>query len=163
MEGHSGAQDDAFNSILFPDGGSACGNAEPFDSRRRPFLVFKASVRFLSISLRHRRSQSLSIPAVMNFLTSSLVGAASRMEWLHVYIAGTAFLVCAFVAVILLLSFNKSKINSNNNIFTYLRFIYATFLKPHSRGGNGQQDALESFYKTQVCVLATAMLTIGLN
>ncbi|RJE16822.1 hypothetical protein PHISCL_10841, partial [Aspergillus sclerotialis] len=34
-------------------------------------------------------------------------------------------------------------------LFTYLKFAYATFLKPHEKGADGQQDALESFYKTQ--------------
>jgi betaine lipid synthase len=35
----------------------------------------------------------------------------------------------------------------------FLRFVYACFLKPHeSDGSNGQQDALESFYKAQAGV-----------
>ncbi len=37
---------------------------------------------------------------------------------------------------------------------SFLRFFYASFLKPHTgdRTGNGQQDALESFYKAQAGV-----------
>ena len=36
---------------------------------------------------------------------------------------------------------------------SFLRFFYACFLKPHEKeGGNGQQDALESFYKAQAGV-----------
>lgn len=66
------------------------------------------------------------------------------------YIAGAGFLVCALVSVVLILSFQQGKIDYNRGIFTYLRFAYASFLKPHDKNGNGQQDALESFYKTQV-------------
>lgn len=37
---------------------------------------------------------------------------------------------------------------------SFLRFFYASFLKPHTgdNAGNGQQDALESFYKAQAGV-----------
>lgn len=86
--------------------------------------------------------------------SSSLGGVANRMDWLYVYIAGTAFLVCGLVAVVHLLSSQKQKadFNKNGGLFTYVKFIYATFLKPHDKSGNGQQDALESFYKTQVRV-----------
>ena len=36
---------------------------------------------------------------------------------------------------------------------SFLRFFYASFLKPHSAdGANGQQAALESFYKAQAGV-----------
>ncbi|KAJ1707908.1 Protein of unknown function DUF3419 [Aspergillus oryzae] len=83
--------------------------------------------------------------------SSSLGGVANRMDWLYAYIAGTAFLVCGLVAVVHLLSSQKQKadFNKNGGLFTYVKFIYATFLKPHDKSGNGQQDALESFYKTQ--------------
>lgn len=40
-----------------------------------------------------------------------------------------------------------------NTFTSYLRFIYGCFLKPHTGdSGNGQQDALESFYKAQAGV-----------
>lgn len=87
----------------------------------------------------------------------SLAGSASAssfvgsMDWAHAYIAVAAFLVCVVVAFVALLSSKKSKIDYNSGIFTYLKFAYATFLKPHEKGVDGQQDALESFYKTQVC------------
>lgn len=40
---------------------------------------------------------------------------------------------------------------------SFLRFFYASFLKPHTGDGsaNGQQDALESFYKAQAGVYDT--------
>ena len=81
---------------------------------------------------------------------SSPVGSLlNSVDPQYAYIAGTAFLVFALVAAILLYSFRKQKVDYNSGIFTYLKFIYASFLKPHEKG-DGQQDALESFYKTQV-------------
>ncbi|KAA8575153.1 hypothetical protein EYC84_004358 [Monilinia fructicola] len=43
---------------------------------------------------------------------------------------------------------------STNALASFVRFFYASFLKPHSGDGtaNGQQDALESFYKAQAGV-----------
>ncbi|RHZ45948.1 uncharacterized protein CDV56_103267 [Aspergillus thermomutatus] len=89
----------------------------------------------------------------MSSFSSTPAGSfLSRMEPIHTYIAGAGFLVCALVGVVLMLSFQQNKIDYNRGIFTYLRFIYASFLKPHEKGANGQQDALESFYKTQAGV-----------
>jgi betaine lipid synthase len=87
----------------------------------------------------------------MSSFSSTPVGSfLSRMEPIHAYIAGAGFLVCALVGVVLTLSNQRNKFDYNRGIFTYLRFIYASFLKPHKKGLTGQQDALESFYKTQV-------------
>lgn len=73
------------------------------------------------------------------------------MDWLHVYISGVALLVFGLVAFVLLASSKQAKLDLNSGIFTYLKFIYASFLKPHDKNAEDQQDALESFYKTQVC------------
>ena len=88
-----------------------------------------------------------------SFLASSNLPGSflGRMDWLHVYIACAAFAVCGFVALILFASRQTRKVDYDSGIFTYLKFIYASFLKPHEKNGSGQQDALESFYKTQVC------------
>lgn len=72
------------------------------------------------------------------------------MDWLHLYIGGAALLVFALVALVLLVSFQQVKVNMDQGPLTYVKFIYASFLKPHDRSGSGQQDALESFYRTQV-------------
>lgn len=86
----------------------------------------------------------------------SLVGSLSgkpflgSIDWAHAYIGLAAFLVCVFVAFTALLSSRKSKVDYNNGVFTYVKFVYATFFKPHDNCGDGQQGALESFYKTQV-------------
>lgn len=72
------------------------------------------------------------------------------MDWLHVYIAGAAFSVSALVALVLLMSSKQVKIDMDHGRLTYLKFIWANFLKPHDKSVEGQQGALESFYKTQV-------------
>ena len=87
----------------------------------------------------------------MSSISSLSAGAAwGSPGWQHLYIAGAGLLVCALVASVCLLSFQKSKIGQKSGIATFLRFAYATFLKPHAKGGEGQQAALESFYKGQV-------------
>jgi betaine lipid synthase len=73
------------------------------------------------------------------------------MDWLHVYIAGAAFSVFALVGFVLLVSFQQFKIDMDHGPLTYVKFIWASFLKPHDKSVEGQQGALESFYKTQVC------------
>ena len=70
--------------------------------------------------------------------------------------------VCLIVLVIayVVLSFTELTILSKtyNAFHHYGTFIYSCFLKPHSGDGTGnQQDALESFYSTQVC--AACILT----
>ncbi|KAL2834428.1 hypothetical protein BDW59DRAFT_47280 [Aspergillus cavernicola] len=71
----------------------------------------------------------------------------------YISIAGTALFVCALVVIVLLVASQKrSKVNYDSGLFSYLKFIYANFLKPHDKGGNTQQDALESFYRTQASV-----------
>ncbi|KAL2872364.1 class I SAM-dependent methyltransferase [Aspergillus lucknowensis] len=89
----------------------------------------------------------------MSSLTSAPAGfSQSGVDRLYVSIAGTAFFVCALVAIVLLAASRKRKVDVNQGIFSYLKFIYANFLKPHDRSGSSQQDALESFYKTQATV-----------
>jgi betaine lipid synthase len=47
----------------------------------------------------------------------------------------------------------KEDEESPSAITSFLRFFYASFLKPHTGDGSGgQQDALESFYKAQAGV-----------
>ncbi|KAG9228774.1 hypothetical protein BJ875DRAFT_500474 [Amylocarpus encephaloides] len=51
-------------------------------------------------------------------------------------------------------SAEKEDEGEQNSFTSFLRFFYASFLKPHTGDGtgNGQQDALESFYKAQAGV-----------
>jgi betaine lipid synthase len=71
------------------------------------------------------------------------------MDWTHIYIAGAAMLVFALVGLVLLVSSQHIKV-ANTSVGPYLRFIWASFIKPHDKKVGGQQGALESFYKTQV-------------
>lgn len=68
---------------------------------------------------------------------------------MHVYIVGAAVLVFALVGLVLLVSSQHIKV-ANTGVGPYLKFIWANFIKPHDKKAGGQQDALESFYKTQV-------------
>jgi betaine lipid synthase len=60
------------------------------------------------------------------------------------------------IGVIFAITFRQAKKDEEeqNTLVSFLRFFYASFLKPHTgdRSGNGQQDALESFYKAQAGV-----------
>ena len=75
---------------------------------------------------------------------------ASR-EHLAIYMvaAGIVFLVASIFVV----SSFGAKIEQRvpESIRSYAKFFYASFLKPHTGDdGEGQQGALESFYKAQV-------------
>lgn len=66
-----------------------------------------------------------------------------------------AVLVLLIGGIFTLNSHSGKRDEENQNAFiSFLRFFYASFLKPHTGDGtgNGQQDALESFYKTQAGV-----------
>lgn len=71
------------------------------------------------------------------------------MNWMHVYIAAAAVLVFALVGLVSLVSSKQIQI-ANTRAGPYLKFIWANFIKPHDKKAGDQQDALESFYKTQV-------------
>ncbi|KAJ9486897.1 hypothetical protein VN97_g6419 [Penicillium thymicola] len=73
------------------------------------------------------------------------------MDWMHVYIVGAAVLVFALVGLVLLVSSQHIKV-ANTGVGPYLKFIWANFIKPHDQKAGGQQDALESFYKTQAAI-----------
>lgn len=60
-------------------------------------------------------------------------------------------LVVAVIGLVILLGWQKPKIGYANNVLSYGKFFYANILKPHSpTSGEGQRQALEGFYKTQV-------------
>lgn len=81
----------------------------------------------------------------------------------HLQIAVAAVFVVAFVSSVLLFVLRKPKMKHDSAIYTYFKFFYASFVKPHESHGQGnQQRALESFYKTQV-FLSSSDLYIHLN
>jgi betaine lipid synthase len=75
----------------------------------------------------------------------------------HTQILAVGATVVVLVAVIFASTLRSAKYDADENpspLTSFLRFFYASFLKPHSSGEgvNGQQDALESFYKAQAGV-----------
>lgn len=79
----------------------------------------------------------------------------------HLQIAAAAVFVVALVSSVLLFVLRKPKMKHDSAIYTYFKFFYASFVKPHESHGQGdQQRALESFYKTQVL---TAIITTFLS
>ncbi|KAL3474905.1 hypothetical protein BJX99DRAFT_271479 [Aspergillus californicus] len=93
----------------------------------------------------------------MNSLTSVPAGLLQGVSGrLYMSIAGTAVFVCALVLIVLFVASQKRrKVNYESSVFSYVKFIYANFLKPHGKAGDSQQDALESFYSTQATVYDT--------
>jgi len=75
----------------------------------------------------------------------------------QIYVVG-AIILLLVGALFALNSRPSQKVDDENtSTFTsFLRFFYASFLKPHTGdGAGGQQDALESFYKAQAGVYDT--------
>jgi betaine lipid synthase len=63
--------------------------------------------------------------------------------------------VGVFAVLLFILAHSERKIENPtlSSIQTYTKFAYNCFIKPHKKGETGtQQDALESFYKTQASV-----------
>lgn len=95
---------------------------------------------------------------------SNSIRAIAYRPWSVTLPIPALYLLLAAVAAILLVGggllavFTTSKVpTKSSTLATYARFFYASFLKPHTGDGaaTGQQAALESFYKAQVCMLVT--------
>lgn len=76
----------------------------------------------------------------------------------QIYVVGATLLL--LVGILFAINSRPSKKVGDEGASTFasfLWFFYASFLKPHTGDGdgNGQQDALESFYKTQAGVYDT--------
>ncbi|KAE8443270.1 hypothetical protein EG329_002058 [Mollisiaceae sp. DMI_Dod_QoI] len=72
----------------------------------------------------------------------------------QIIFAGATIVVLIGIIFTATLHSPKKEDDENPSAFnSFLRFFYASFLKPHTGDvGNGQQDALESFYKAQAGV-----------
>jgi betaine lipid synthase len=77
-----------------------------------------------------------------------------RGPHVHILLVGATLFI--LIGIIFAHTFRRTKeVEEDHNTFTsFLRFFYASFLKPHTGDGtgNGQQDALESFYQAQAGV-----------
>lgn len=80
----------------------------------------------------------------------------------QIIIVGATLVV--LIGVIFTLTLRSSQKQDDENLSavgSFLRFFYASFLKPHTGDtGNGQQDALESFYKAQAGVYDATRRTL---
>lgn len=80
----------------------------------------------------------------------------------QIFLVGVTVLV--LVAVVFATTIRNAKYDDENPnpMTSFLRFFYASFLKPHtkSEGVNCQQDALESFYKAQAGVYDSTRKTL---
>ena len=84
----------------------------------------------------------------------------------HLFIGLTGAVLSFFVYIVVRGGLSENKSLRDNIPLSYLKFFYASFLRPHSGTTNpNQQSALESFYETQVekpallgpyCLLITA-------
>ncbi|TVY29960.1 hypothetical protein LHYA1_G001282 [Lachnellula hyalina] len=70
------------------------------------------------------------------------------------FVGATLFILISIILTLSLRRSSKENKEIPSAFESFLRFFYASFLKPHSGDGtgNGQQDALESFYKAQAGV-----------
>lgn len=89
---------------------------------------------------------------LQTILPTNLYLQASNWQFFSASTAGILLVCC-----ILLIAAARYNVSLQNfkALAGFGRFIYASFLKSHSGDGTGtgQQGALESFYKIQVCVL----------
>jgi betaine lipid synthase len=74
----------------------------------------------------------------------------------HSLIISVGVTLVLLISIVFAITFwraEKGK-EEQSTFLSFLRFFYASFLKPHTGDGtgNGQQDALESFYKAQAGV-----------
>ncbi|OBT99362.1 hypothetical protein VE01_02523 [Pseudogymnoascus verrucosus] len=75
----------------------------------------------------------------------------------HTQIIAAGASIAILVGIVFVTTFGGKKTPKNDEELStwssFIRFFYACFLKPHEKSGeNGQQDALESFYKAQAGV-----------
>jgi betaine lipid synthase len=75
----------------------------------------------------------------------------------HNQILITGASIALLIGIVFVATFGANKKPKNDDELStwssFIRFFYACFLKPHEKHGeNGQQDALESFYKAQAGV-----------
>ena len=80
----------------------------------------------------------------------------------QIIIVGVTLVLLIGVICATTLSSQKKYEENPNALISFLRFFYASFLKPHTGDGtgNGQQDALESFYKAQAGVYDATRKTL---
>ncbi len=98
-------------------------------------------------------------------LQASLIPKSILIQDPHtqIFIVGAALVLLIGVIFATTFGYTAKKVDDNPTVLqSFLRFSYACFLKPHDGDGtgNGQQDALESFYKAQAGVYDVTRKTL---
>ena len=80
------------------------------------------------------------------------LSVAVTKDHISLIIAGSSIVLFLFAAFFCTFFQQQSQKLSESSLYSYLKFVYACFIKPHrnERNVTGQQAALESFYKAQV-------------
>ena len=91
--------------------------------------------------------------AFHKFLISTTMKTSLSLSSLSLLVVILSVLLVIFAIISLASWKSKALIEFVHTIKCFYKFFYASFLKPHTGDGtvSGQQAALESFYKTQVC------------
>lgn len=95
----------------------------------------------------------------MAFLTPNIL---SQDPLSQIYLIGLALVILIIAIFTINFRWSKRKEERPSSFQSFLRFFYASFLKPHTGDGtgNGQQDALESFYRVQAGVYDATRLRL---
>ena len=91
-------------------------------------------------------------------MASLIPNMMPRDPMTQIYVAGAGILLVLVAVFAITLRSSKNAEEENLGAFaSFSQFFYVSFLKPHTGDGtgNGQQDALESFYKAQAGVYDT--------
>lgn len=87
-------------------------------------------------------------------MASLIPNILPKDPYTQIYLVGASLVL--LIGIIFAATLPSSKVDDEDlgTFKAFLRFFYASFLKPHTGDGtgNGQQDALESFYKAQAGV-----------
>jgi len=91
----------------------------------------------------------------------SLLNPNISFQYFYFFLAATTILFLLGRALLASVSHPVSP-KPSSALASFSRFFYASFLKPHSGDGThtGQQAALESFYKAQVCIPLNSTLNV---
>ena len=85
----------------------------------------------------------------------------SLSEVVKQYMLLGGIILLLFLATLVAIGFIKPTPIMPGTLQSYGRFIYGSFLKPHTGDGNGnQQEALESFYESQAEAYDTTRTTL---
>ncbi len=96
-------------------------------------------------------------------MASLIPSTLPKDPFTQIIIVGAALvLLIGIILATTLVPAKKDDEENSTALGSFLRFFYASFLKPHTGDGtgNGQQDALESFYKAQAGVYDATRKTL---